>query len=254
MKKDALAIRGSTGLATSPPPISASRKKGPTQRTVVDRVVDEKSGFGVDVIFDRKKGLFEASVPGYPQEIIDDTIGPVLKKAREVLRATREYQWKASIVIDIGDGGPFWEKGQGQPDLREVSWHCGGCRITQYKVDTQFKFYRLEIAPKPGDPSRFVCRPHVEDVTDPEGGYRRDAEDRLRGNDVGDFLERARAVVIPYSPEAWTGIKQVSIDIRRMLDKLRELVRQPEALAAGARLLPPAKAPVPALPPAKRRR
>lgn len=153
-KPDALVRVDDVPLAL---PIRGSRNKKPPKRTIVDRVIDPESGAGVDVLFDRTSGQFEATVPGYPQSILGRDIGPVVKRTREILRATRQYQWKPTIVVNVAADHAFFD--DAPPDVKRVHYVSGFCEVDHLRVRVDVEFYRIEIAPKPGDPSRFVCRP-----------------------------------------------------------------------------------------------
>jgi hypothetical protein len=218
-------------------------KKGPAKRTIVERVVDRESGAAVDIYYEMHTKMFRADVPGFPTPIMGAESGPVISKARDVLRATRAYQWKPSIVVDSGKEGMFWDKSTEPESMHQTEHHMGNCKLDVSDATLAIRFYRCEIAPKPGDPSKFVCRPFAEDVVARDSGLRsldrRDAtESRTRGEDVGDFLERKRATVLPYSPETWAAVQQAAADILEVGNRLRSLLAKPEQLAlAGARLL-----------------
>ena len=244
-KGDALAtVNGgaSTELATlSKAP--KKPKKGPSKRTVVERVTDKESGASVNVYYDASIRMFTADVPGFPTRIMGTESGPVISRTRDVLRATRAYQWRPSIVVDAGGHGDFWDDNTDPETLHKTGHHTGLCSYDVFDATLAIRFYRCEIAPKPGDPSKFVCRPHSEDVVARDAGLqpwqRPDAnERRARGEDVGDFLERKRAVVVPYSPETWAAVQKAAADVLAVGERLRALLAKPEALALmGARLL-----------------
>ncbi len=237
----ALVPTGPAGLAV--PPKAKPKKKGPARRTLVKQVTDERSGVTVDVVLDAQTGLFEAKVPGYPTTILGHELGKVVSETARILRAAQEYQWKPSIVVDVGRDGNFWEERPLGDDLRHSTHQSGGCVTKRLEAALAVRFYRLEIAPKPGDPARFVCRPHLDDVTaedkDTPSWRRKDAtEGREKGSDVGDFLERSSATVMPYTPELWAAVQQAAADVLAVGMRLRELVKRPDILAeVGARLL-----------------
>ncbi len=236
----ALVAAGRSELTTSAPPRAKPPRKPPTRRNVVKRVTDEESGVFVDVTFDAGSGRFEAKIPGYPEPVLGYVAGDVFKRTAEILRATREYQWKPSIVVDTGRDANFWENGRGEdgaPLLRgskRTLHHSGGCKVEHVEVMARMTFYRIEIAPKPGDPTRFVCRPHADDVAALEAAkpYLDAAERRTKGTDVGDFLESNRATVMPYTPALWAAVQQAAADVLAVGERLAALVAQPEALAA----------------------
>ncbi len=237
-KRDSLATAGHSCQAAP-----TKRKKEPPQRPVVKRVVDEQSGFGVDVIFDSRTCLFSARIPGFPEDVLGREAGPVVERTLAILRATRQYQWRQSIVVDVGSEGNFWDRDTGDEALDRTSRQTGGCEIDVASANVRIRYYRIEIAPKPGDPAKFVCRPHADDVMARDAGLERwmrmDAtERRAKGEDVGDFLERKRAVVLPYSAETWAAVQKAAADVLAVGERLRSLVQQPEALAAlGGMLL-----------------
>lgn len=245
-------------LAVATPPQAKPKKNGPARRTVVKRVTDERSGITVDVVLDAQTGLFEAKVPGYPTTILGPDFATVVAETERILRAAQEYQWKPSIVVDVGRDGGFWaEDRPGRPndDVRHTHLQRGGCVVDVTEAALAMRYYRVEIAPKPGDPARFVCRPHMEDVEAEDAGKeswvpKHATLHREKGHDVGDFLERSSAVVMPYTPELWAAVEQAAEDVLAVGKRLRELVKRPDLLAkVGSRLLL-ASAPdtIPALP------
>lgn len=219
---------------------SLKKKPTPPVRAVVDVVTDPKSGISVNIYFARETGLFEAESPQDKGLTLRNELVSELKtRLQAMLSSMRSFDWKPVIVVSCGGG---------------ASAYNTNMNGTQYKLKTSrldLKFRRCDLAPKPGDTSKFLERLHELDVPEderepalksrfdhkePNAGMRRAQNKDTNSHHLDDGDH-----VLPYTEATWANLHRIRSAIAALQVQVDGLFASPDLLEGFAmRLLAPA--------------
>ena len=222
----------------------------------------------VDLKLDKERGKFFADVNG--ETISEDTKAEAVKKIQAALKLVTQVSWREVILIRVDT------RREVEDDEDEGNSFENNKPV--YSSSCSFTYARRERAANPLKPKETIERDHREDFekkvaeTRNRAGYfehtaakkkaRADAEEQqmrerraiLAGVDAQwePFNKHTVEYELPYSEEAWAGIRRIAQALRETQAKLDEFARgaTTEKLAAlikgdVLKALPPAPPPKP---------
>ena len=241
---------------------------GSSNISKIERVhAPQNARLWVDLCLNKDSGEFFGSVGG--ERIRSETKADAIKQLKEALNRVSQVGWRAVILIRI-DKNRDVEDGEDERNTTE-----NGRPV--YGSSCSFTYLRRERAQNPLNPKETIEREHEEDFELRVADTRRHAEyfestparkkeraDKdeaaLRAKrsilaDVGDqwthHLDRNDEYELPYTPEAWVGIRRIAQALRDTQAQLDTFARgatteKLAALASGGAVLaqlPPASKP-----------
>jgi len=217
----------------------------------IERVsAPQNSSLWVDLKLDKDAGTFFSDVGG--ERIRADTKAKAIEKTRAALQQLAQVDWREVIVIRIE------KEGRGREDEAGVTnWEN---RMPVFGSSCSFSYMRRERASNPLKPKETIEREHREDFEKRVAEARRHAADfewqkplkKKKADEAEQTLRDDRSILtdahnlwlhdhlieheLPYSPEAWAGIRRIAqalIDTQAKLDEFAKGAT-PEKLAALA--------------------
>lgn len=187
----------------------------------------------VDLLFDKKAGLFFARVGGKRIEAKSKDEAVALTK--EALRAVTQVEWREVILIRVRD------RAKDEADVAHEN------NRPVFSSSCSFTYLRRERATNPLKPKETIERLHREDFEiqvrvhrkheeyfgygaadkkkrgdEAERGMREDRAALAHVEPVWDHFEKTTEYELPYSPEAWAGIERIAQALRDTQAKLDE--------------------------------
>lgn len=203
----------------------------------------------VDLCLDKRTGDFFANVNG--KRVIAKSKDEAVKLVKEALAVVTVVQWRPVLLLRV--------------DARRCDDDddCQGRENDNivFSASCSFTFLRRERANNPLKPKEIIEREHREDfelrvqkrrkheaifgrstadksrrADEAEADLRRDRDAMARVHGVWNHFEHTEEYELPYSPEAWAGIRRIAQTLRDTQAKLDEFARlaTPERLLALA--------------------
>jgi hypothetical protein len=244
---------------------------GSSNISKIERVsAPQNSTLWVDLCLNKERGVFFAEVGG--EHIEEETKAKAIEKIKTALNRVTQVDWRQVILIRVDK----------RRVVEEEDDERGGTENGKpvYTAHCSFTYLRRERAKNPLKPKETIEREHEEDfelqvaeARDRAGYFERGARKKERADQTEREMREKRAILagvrsqwdhfgdhvveyeLPYSKDAWAGIRRIAQALRDTQAKLDEFARgaTTEKLAALVtgdvlKALPPAPPPPPKKP------